>query len=70
MYLFHEGKDPLVNDIVGATGWDVLSSYSAMPTGVTQAGVGLSAYGRIWMARTNVNKTTVYWSDTLIGTYI
>ena len=68
MYLFHEGKDPLVNDIVGATGWDVLSSYSAMPTGVTQAGVGLSAYGRIWMARTNVNKTTVYWSDTLIGT--
>jgi hypothetical protein len=68
MYLFHEGVDPLVNDIVGATGWNTLSSFSAMPTGVTQAGVGLSAYGRIWMARTNLNKTTVYWSDTLIGT--
>ena len=68
VYLFHEGEDPVVNDIVGATGWDTLSSYSAMPTGVTEAGVGLSAYGRIWMARTNLNKTTVYWSDTLIGT--
>lgn len=68
VYLFHEGETPLVNDIVGATGWDTLSSYGAMPTGVTQAGVGLSAYGRIWMARTNLNKTTVYWSDTLIGT--
>lgn len=68
MYLFHEDEDPLVNDIVGAGGWDVLSSYSAMPAGVTSAGVGLSAYGRIWMARTNLNKTTVYWSDTLIGT--
>lgn len=68
VYLFKEGEDPLVNDIVGATGWDTLSSYSAMPTGVTEAGVGLSAYGRIWMARTNLNKTTVYWSDTLIGT--
>ena len=68
VYLFKEGEDPLVNDIVGATGWDTLSSYSAMPSGVTEAGVGLSAYGRIWMARTNLNKTTVYWSDTLIGT--
>ena len=68
VYLFHEGEDPVVNDIVGATGWDTLSSYSAMPSGVTEAGVGLSAYGRIWMARTNLNKTTVYWSDTLIGT--
>jgi hypothetical protein len=68
VYLFKEGEDPVVNDIVGATGWDTLSSYSAMPSGVTEAGVGLSAYGRIWMARTNLNKTTVYWSDTLIGT--
>ena len=68
VYLFHEGEDPVVNDIVGATGWDTLSSYSAMPSGVTEAGVGLSAYGHIWMARTNLNKTTVYWSDTLIGT--
>lgn len=68
VYLFHEGEDPVVNDIVGATGWDTLSSYGDMPTGVTEAGVGLSAYGRIWMARTNLNKTTVYWSDTLIGT--
>lgn len=63
-YYFHEDEAPVINDIVGATGW---GAFTAMPTGITQAGVGLSAYGRIWMARTNVNKTTIYWSDTLIG---
>jgi len=67
-YFFHEGHMPIVNDIVGGTGWVDLSSFSAMPPSVTQAGVGLSAYGRMWMARTNLGKTTVYWSDTLIGT--
>lgn len=65
-YFFEEGQNPVVNDV--GTGWATLNSYSTMPTGVTTAGVGLSAYGRIWMARTNLNKTTVYWSDTLIGT--
>lgn len=59
---------PVVNDITGATGWVDMSSFGAMPPSVTTVGVGLSAYGRIWMARTNLNKTTVYWSDTLIGT--
>ena len=68
LYLFKEGQPPLVKDIVGGTGWHTIAFYSAMPSGVTQVGVGLSAYGRIWMARTNLNKTTVYWSDTLIGT--
>ena len=68
VYFFHENHMPVVNDIVGATGWVDMSSFGAMPPGVTQAGVGLSAFGRIWMARTNLNKTTVYWSDTLIGT--
>lgn len=67
-YFFHEGQMPILKDITGATGWVEMSSFSAMPASVTTAGVGLSAYGRIWMARTNLNKTTVYWSDTLIGT--
>lgn len=68
VYFFHEGHMPIVNKLVGGTGWGDLSSFSAMPSGVTQAGVGLSAFGRIWMARTNLDKTTIYWSDTLIGT--
>lgn len=67
-YFFHEGHMPVVNDITGATGWVDMSSFGAMPPSVTTVGVGLSAFGRIWMARTNLNKTTVYWSDTLIGT--
>ena len=67
-YFFHEGHMPVVNDITGATGWVDMSSFGAMPPSVNTVGVGLSAYGRIWMARTNLNKTTVYWSDTLIGT--
>lgn len=67
-YFFHEGHMPIVNDITGATGWVDMSSFAAMPPSVTQVGVGLSAYGRVWMARTNLNKTTVYWSDTLVGT--
>lgn len=67
-YFFHEGHMPVVNDITGATGWVDMSSFSAMPPSVTTVGVGLSAFGRIWMARTNLNKTVVYWSDTLIGT--
>lgn len=67
VYFFHEGHTPVVNDIVGATGWQYMSALGTMPSGITQAGVGLSSYGRVWMARTNVNNTTVYWSDTLIG---
>lgn len=67
VYFFHDGHAPVVNDLVGATGWQYMGTLGAMPTGVTHAGVGLSSYGRIWMARTNINKTTVYWSDTLIG---
>ena len=67
IYFFRENQGPIVNE-VGGSGWAELTSYSTMPTGVTTAGVGLSAYGRIWMARTNLGKTTVYWSDTLIGT--
>ena len=68
MYFFHEDHMPIVNDITGATGWVDMSSFGAMPPSVTTVGTGLSAFGRIWMARTNLNKTTVYWSDTLIGT--
>lgn len=68
VYFFHDGHEPIVNDLSGATGWQYISTLGALPSGVTQAGVGLAAYGRIWMSRTNLNKTAIYWSDTLIGT--
>ena len=35
---------------------------------VPQANTVLSAYGRLWAADTDDNKTTVYWSDLLDGT--
>ena len=34
---------------------------------IPQAGVALSAYGRIWCARTATDKLTVHWSDLLDG---
>ncbi len=35
---------------------------------ITGANVSLSAYGRLWLADTTNNKTTVYWSNLLDGT--
>jgi hypothetical protein len=66
VYLFHDGAAPIINHVSHA-GWELVSAHSALPTGVTQVGCATSAYGRMWIARTNLNKTTVYWSDLLIG---
>lgn len=66
VYLFHDGSAPIINHVSHA-GWELVSAHSALPTGVTQVGCATSAYGRMWIARTNLNKTTVYWSDLLIG---
>jgi hypothetical protein len=66
VYLFHDGSAPIINH-VSHSGWELVSAHSALPTSVTQVGCATSAYGRMWIARTNLNKTTVYWSDLLIG---
>ena len=48
-----------------ATGTITVSWYHDTPP---QANVALSAYGRLWVASTSSDKTTVYWSDLLDGT--
>lgn len=66
VYLFHDGSAPIINHVSHA-GWELVSVHSGLPTSVTQVGCATSAYGRMWIARTNLNKTTIYWSDLLIG---
>ena len=48
-----------------ATGTVTASWYHNTPP---TANVALSAYGRVWVANTPTNKTTLYWSDLLDGT--
>jgi len=47
-----------------ATGTITASWYHDVPP---EANAALSAYGRLWVANTATNKTTVYWSDLLDG---
>jgi len=59
-YFFQRGVQPLVYD--GTT--------LSLLSGVTTAQYGnevLSAYGRLWTADMSGDKSTVYWSDLLIG---
>lgn len=65
-WFFHEDAAPFYYDSSADT-WQTLASHLVMPTSVTTAGVATSAYGRTWIASTNLNKTTLYWSDLLIG---
>ena len=64
-FLVQSGYDPIYfNPTTG-----VLDDVSALSKGTPpQANTVLSAYGRLWMANTESNKTTVYWSDLLDGT--
>ena len=63
-YFFQRGTRPLVYD--GTVSPATLTQL----TGITAAQYGnevISAYGRLWTADTTSNKSTVYWSDLLIG---
>jgi hypothetical protein len=63
-FLFQRGYEPIYfNPTTG-----VLDDVSTQGKGTApQANTVLSAYGRIWVADTPTNKTTVYWSDLLDG---
>jgi len=68
IYFFQRGFQPLVYDNAGGSVIP-LSSVSGA-AGVTSAMYGnevLAAYGRLWTADVTGNKSTVYWSDLLIG---
>jgi hypothetical protein len=64
-FLFQRGYEPIYfNPTTGVLDDISTQGKGTPPTGNTV----LSAYGRIWVADTPTNKTTVYWSDLLDGT--
>jgi len=67
-YFFQRGYEPLVYDSTSEA-VAKLSTVSGA-AGVTSAMYGnevLAAYGRLWTADFSADKSTVYWSDLLIG---
>jgi hypothetical protein len=68
LYLFQTGHDPLVFDpAVSTTAYRRVSEKTGYAGTVPQGNIVLSAYGRLWVASTSTNKTTVYFSDLLSG---
>ena len=68
IYFFQRGYEPLVYN--NTSGSVVKLSTVSGAAGVTSAKYGnevLSAYGRLWTADFATDKSTVYWSDLLIG---
>lgn len=65
-YLFQEGYEPLYFDEPNGTIVDIGDHPDAAGT-APQGNVAMSAYGRLWVASTSINKTTLYWSDLLNG---
>jgi len=65
-YFCQRGQEPRYYDPVGDTIEDLSNAGNTVSPPL--ANVCLSAYGRLWLADTNTNKTTVYWSDLLDGT--
>lgn len=67
-YFFQRGYEPLVYDNAGAA--VVKLSTVSGAAGVTSTMYGnevVAAYGRLWTADFSNDKSTVYWSDLLIG---
>jgi len=68
IYFFQRSYEPLVYDNAG--GSVVKLSTVSGAAGVTSAIYGnevLAAYGRLWTADFGADKSTIYWSDLLIG---
>ena len=65
-YLFQAGYEPLYFDTITGVIKDISDSPSASGTPI-EGNTALSAYGRIWVANTALNKTTLYWTDLLDG---
>ena len=67
-YLFQRGYDPLVYDEASSP---KLRTFSTVNSNTTPAAFKcnevLAAYGRLWIAGSDNDNQTVYWSDLLIG---
>ena len=67
-YFFQSGHDPLIYDpAVSTTTYRRVSEKSGYTGTVPAGNIVISAYGRLWVADTATNNTTVYWSDLLTG---
>lgn len=67
-YFFQTGHDPLIYDpAVSTTTYRRVTEKSGYVGTVPSGDVVISAYGRLWVANTASNKTTVYFSDLLSG---
>lgn len=68
-YFFQAGHVPLAHDV--ADGLEPISAKAAyaLPAGRTDinANVAMAAFGRVWIANFANDKSTIYWSDLLIG---
>src|SRR6056300_261085 len=63
-YLFREGSDPIYYD---GTTCDEVSAHADYSGTVPSGDIVQSGFGRLWVAKTSTNNTTVYWSDLLTG---
>ena len=67
-YFFQSGHDPLIYDpAVSTTTFRRVSEKSGYAGTVPAGNIVISAYGRLWVADTATNNTTVYFSDLLSG---
>jgi hypothetical protein len=67
-YFFQTGHDPLIFDpAVSTTTFRRVSEKTGYVATVQQANIAISAFGRLWVANTALNNSTVYFSDLLSG---
>lgn len=67
-YFFQTGYDPLIYDpAVSTTTYRRVSEKTGYAGTVPQGNICISAYGRLWIAATATNKTTLTFSDLLSG---
>lgn len=67
-YFFQLGHDPLVFDpSTSTTTYKRISELSTYQGTAPKANTVISAYGRLWAANSDTNKTTVWWTDTADG---
>jgi len=68
IYLFQAGNDPLIYDpTISTTQYRRISEKSGYVGDVNRGNTVLAAYGRLWVADSNNNKVTVWFSDILAG---
>ena len=67
-YFFQTGHDPLIYDpAVSTTTYRRVSEKSGYVGTVPQANICISAFGRLWVANTSTDKTTISFSDLIAG---